>query len=89
MRSIVTFAPALDLEYLFETFCGMAQDGKCTAKGEPLFMQLMVVLTEFQFKGYRTDMPLLLHKMMPPLLAPIARMLGYRAIYQNYSGFER
>jgi hypothetical protein len=67
----------------------MAQDGKCSAKGEPLFMQLIVMLTGFQFKGYRTDMPLLLQKVMPPLLTPIARMLGYRAIYQNHSGFER
>jgi hypothetical protein len=28
MRAIVTFKPAYDLEYWFETFCGMAQDGK-------------------------------------------------------------
>jgi quercetin dioxygenase-like cupin family protein len=89
MRSIVTFTPALDLEYVFETFCGMAQDGKCSKKGEPLFMQLMLVLTGFEIKGYRTDMPLLLQKVMPPLLAPLARMLGYRAIYRKYSGFER
>jgi hypothetical protein len=30
----------------------------------------MVVLTEFQFKGYRTDVPLLLQKVMPPLRRP-------------------
>lgn len=89
MRAIVVFKPAYDLEYWFETFCGMACDGRCDAKGGPRFMQLMILLTSFEFKGYRTDIPLLAQKILPPLLAPVARKLGYRAIYQKYSGFER
>jgi hypothetical protein len=52
-------------------------------------MQLMMLLTGYEFKGYRTDMPIIIQKILPPLLAPVARRLGYRAIYQKYSGFER
>ena len=89
MRSVVTFRPAYDLEYWFETFCGMAHDGRCDAKGGPRFMQLMILLNSFEFKGYRTDVPIIAQKLLPPFLSPIARMLGYRAIYTKYSGFER
>ena len=89
MCSIVTFRPAYDLEHWFETFCGMAHDGRCDARGGPRFMQLMLLLTGYEFKGYRTDIPIFLQRFLPPILAPIARRLGYRAIYSKYSGFER
>lgn len=90
LRAIVSFEPAYDLEVFFETFCGLSSDGiKCDKTGGPNLLQLVLSLPYHKFKAYRTDLPKFVQKVPGPLLIrPVARMLGYRAVYKKYSGFD-
>jgi len=84
--TLIQFRPALDTETFFETFFGLAADGKVNAKGMPTPLQLMVLA-----RAYNREMQL-----APPaqwvlgplamLLAPVGRVLGYRGRYDKYSG---
>jgi hypothetical protein len=81
----VEFRPALDAETFFETFFGLAEDGKVNAKGMPKLLQLMVL-----GRAYRREMrlPRPMSTIIGPLafaLAPVGRALGYRARYERYS----
>ncbi len=84
--TLVQFRPALDTETFFETFFGLARDGKVGRNGLPNPLQMMVLA-----RAYRREMAL------PPrqqailgpisiLVAPLARALGYRGRYEVYSG---
>jgi quercetin dioxygenase-like cupin family protein len=84
--TLIQFRPALDTETFFETFFGLAADGKVNAKGLPAPLQMMVLA-----RTYNREM-----RLAPPaqwvlgpiamLLAPVGRVLGYRARYDKYSG---
>jgi quercetin dioxygenase-like cupin family protein len=84
--TLVQFRPALDTETFFETFFGLARDGKVGKNGLPNPLQMMVLA-----RAYHREMAL-----PPPaqqilgtvayLLAPIGRALGYRGRYDRYSG---
>jgi quercetin dioxygenase-like cupin family protein len=84
--TLVQFRPALDTETFFETFFGLARDGKVARNGLPNPLQMAVLA-----RTYKREMQL-----APPaqwvlgpltvLLAPIARALGYRGRYDEYSG---
>ena len=84
--TLVQFRPALDTETFFETFFGLAADGKVGRNGLPNPLQLMVLA-----RAYNREM-----RLAPPaqwvlgpiavLLAPIGRALGYRGRYDTYSG---
>jgi hypothetical protein len=86
--TLVQFRPALTTETFFETFFGLAADGKVNAKGLPNPLQTIVLAS-----AYRREMQL-----PPPaqwvlgpiaaLLAPLARAAGYRGRYEKYSGPE-
>ena len=84
--TLVQFRPALDTETFFETFFGLAADGKVGRNGLPNALQMMVLA-----RAYNREMQL-----PPPaqwvlgpiamLLAPIGRALGYQGRYELYSG---
>ena len=84
--TLVQFRPALDTETFFETFFGLAADGKVGKNGLPNALQMMVLA-----RAYNREMQL-----PPPaqwvlgpiaiLLAPIGRALGYQGRYEVYSG---
>lgn len=84
--TLIRFTPALDTETFFETFFGLAANGKVNAKGMPNPLQMSVLA-----RAYRREMQL-----PPPQgwilgavalgLSPIGRLLGYRARYERYSG---
>ncbi|MBA3367669.1 MAG: hypothetical protein H0T99_03170 [Geodermatophilaceae bacterium] len=84
--TLVQFRPALDTETFFETYFGLARDGKVNKKGLPNPLHMSVLA-----RAYRREM-----RLSPPvqwvlgpmaiLLAPIGRALGYRARYDAYSG---
>jgi quercetin dioxygenase-like cupin family protein len=84
--TLVQFRPALDTETFFETFFGLAADGKVGKSGLPNPLQLMVLA-----RTYNREM-----RLPPPaqwvlgpisvVLAPVARALGYRGRYDRYSG---
>ena len=84
--TLIQLRPALDSETFFETFFGLATDGKANRKGmlNPLHMMVLG-------RAYRREVT-----PSPPLswvtnplsvvLAPVGRLLGYRARYDKYSG---
>ena len=84
--TLIQVRPALNTETFFETFFGLAADGKANRKGllNPLHMLVLG-------RAYRAEVapPAPLSWVTAPLsvvLAPVGRMLGYRARYDRYSG---
>ncbi len=87
---VVEFRPALNIETFFETFFGLAREGKISKtglmKGFPNPLQLAVIIREYKGEVRGT---LLLHKtafILAIIIAPIAKLLGYRGHYPQYSG---
>jgi mannose-6-phosphate isomerase-like protein (cupin superfamily) len=88
LRVRMELRPALDTETFFETFFGLARDGKTNAKakGMPGLLQIAVLFREL---GDSCPQPV-----KPPpgvqrgvfgVLAPIGRLVGRRAVYPKYS----
>jgi hypothetical protein len=63
---------------------GLARDGKTDAKGMPNILQLAVFAREFEDVVYFTNPPRSVQKILFGVLAPIARLLGYRGSYAKY-----
>lgn len=80
--------PALDFEYLIENLVGLAADGK-SKNGKYGLVQELVTLKYLDSKSYLADIPVGLQKVLMNTIAPIARLLGYRAVYKKYSGIEK
>ena len=83
LHQITEFRPALKLETFFETFCGLGRDGKCNKVGQPSFLQAVVIASEYDI--YLSKPPVPLQKALFAVLGPIARLLGYRSSYPQYS----
>ena len=86
ITTLIQFRPALDTETFFETFFGLARDGKVGRNGLPNPLQMMVLA-----RDYRRSMqlPRARQRVLYPIavaLAPIGRALGYRGRYDKYSG---
>jgi quercetin dioxygenase-like cupin family protein len=84
--TLVQFRPALDTETFFETFFGLARDGKVGKNGLPNPLHMMVLA-----RAYHREMALPAPAQqvlgtMAFLLAPIGRAFGYRGRYDRYSG---
>ena len=84
--TLVQFRPALNTETFFETFFGLAADGKVGRNGLPNPMQMLLLARE-----YRREMQLpapgnWVIGPLAMLAAPLARALGYRGRYEKYSG---
>ena len=82
LRMRVAFHPALRSESFFETFFGLAQDGKVSRKtGLPNLLQTVVTL-----RAYRNEIILARPSRLAQIvlfgpLAALGRLLGYRADY--------
>ena len=84
--TLVQFRPALDIETFFETFFGLAADGKVGKNGLPNPLQMMVLARTY---NREVRLPPPAQWVLGPiaiLLAPVARALGYRGRYDKYSG---
>ena len=82
-----TFTPSLDIDLFLENIFGLDAEGK-VPKGQPAFLQLMVWGNNFQCKAYIPSVPLGIQKVLSFLLAPVGRLLGYKAVYKRFSGFD-
>lgn len=87
--SLVQLRPALDTETFFETFFGLANEGKVGKNGLPNPLQMMVFA-----RAYKNEMqlPRRQQAILGPIayvLAPLGRALGYRGRYDKYSGPTR
>jgi quercetin dioxygenase-like cupin family protein len=92
VRFSVEFSPALKMESGFETAWGLARDGKATKAGVPKNpLQLVVLASEHKDEVYLPRPPIAVQKALfaiLDLLAPVGRLLGYRASYPEYSAPE-
>jgi quercetin dioxygenase-like cupin family protein len=77
--AIVEFRPGFKTEEFFESFFGLAQDGKTSPKtGLPNLLWLAAIFRSYRAFGYVAKPPLLVqHAVFTPLSA-LARLLGYR-----------
>ena len=84
-RFSVEFSPALKMESGFETAWALARDGKATKAGLPKNpLQLVVFANEHKDEVFLTRPPIPVQKALFAvlgLLAPVGRLLGYRATY--------
>jgi mannose-6-phosphate isomerase-like protein (cupin superfamily) len=76
--------PARQMETLFETIFGRYRDGKADKHGQPNLLQSVVLAHDHD--GYLAGPPIWLQKPLIAALAFIARLRGYRARYDKYSG---
>jgi hypothetical protein len=63
---------------------GLAQDGRVDRRGMPNFLQLVVFAREFSDVVRFTQPPRLVQRVLFGLVAPFARLLGYRGSYPKY-----
>ena len=85
---IHTVTPALDFDYLIENLVGLAADGK-SKNGKYGLVQELVSIKYLDSKSFLADIPLGVQKVLINTIAPIGRIIGYRAIYKKYSGIEK
>ena len=85
---IHTVAPALDFDYLIENLIGLSSDGK-GKNGRFGLMQELVSLKYLDSKSFLATIPQGIQKVLMNTVAPIGRLLGYRAIYKKYSDIEK
>jgi mannose-6-phosphate isomerase-like protein (cupin superfamily) len=78
--------PACNTEAFFETTYGLARDGKVDKAGVPNLLRLAVILRGLDEEHYMPGLPIALQKFGLVLLAPVGRLLGYKACYPEYSG---
>lgn len=63
---------------------GMAREGKTDAKGRPNLLQAALIIREFDDVIRFVEPPRVVQKVLFGILAPVARLLGYRAFYPEY-----
>lgn len=80
----VEFRPADRFEAMILNFFGLAQDGKTDARGLPGLLQLALLVREFGDVIRFTRPPQVVQTVLFGLLAPVARMMGYRGSYPEY-----
>lgn len=78
----VEVRPALKLERFFETFFGLAQDGKVNPKtGLPNPFQLALIMRAYHNELLLARVPQWVQTLLFGLLAPIGKLLGYKSEY--------
>lgn len=83
-RVIVEIRPAARFEQMAITTFGLANEGKTNKKGMPNLLQLAVISKEFEDVHQVMSPPFWVQRVLFGVLVPIARLLGYKAIYPHY-----
>jgi quercetin dioxygenase-like cupin family protein len=83
-HALVELRPALRSEELFANIYGIS--GEAGSFSNPL--QMAVLINEHFDEGHLTKPPLPVQKAVFGALAPVGRLLGYKAHYPRYSGWE-
>lgn len=73
--------PALKTEAFFETVWGLAKDGKVNDKGVPNLLRVALIAREYEDEFRLASPPWAAQRLLFGSLAPIGRLLGYRAEY--------
>ncbi|NNF36275.1 MAG: cupin domain-containing protein [Saprospiraceae bacterium] len=83
-----TIEPAYDIDYFFETLVGLTNDGK-VVNGQMKFLQAMAIGKYLNSPSMLASIPRGIQRVLINIMGPIARMLGYRALYPKYCGIEK
>jgi quercetin dioxygenase-like cupin family protein len=78
-HAVQWFRPALDIASFFETLFALAAADRLDARGMPKPLQLAVMVPEFSAEIRPTSPPWPVLKALTTVLAPMARIRGYRA----------
>lgn len=82
MHVLVEVRPALRFDSFFETFFGLAQDGKVNPKtGLPNPFQLALMMRAYRNELVLAQPPQLVQTLLFGALAPIGKLLGYKGEY--------
>jgi hypothetical protein len=88
--AMVEFRPALKADEFFESFFGLAQDGKVSPKtGLPNLLWMALILRYYRDFVYLARPPLLVQRAVFTPLAVVAKLLGYRLPYPYPHGRPR
>jgi len=80
---IMRVTPALRTETAIETIFGLARDGKTDKSGNPNPLQGSLLAREYE--TFLAFPPVAVQRIALAPLVPLARLLGYRATYPQYS----
>jgi quercetin dioxygenase-like cupin family protein len=83
----VCIRPALNAETAFETLFGLARDGKTNKHGLANIFQMAVIVADYQ-DVIKVLIPTPIGVLLK-VLAPLARLLGYRSSYPQYSSAQK
>jgi len=82
LRFRAEFRPAGNMQSFFETYCGLAAEGRSDENGQPPLLQ---VAASLPFWGmYLAGPPILAQRLLMALLRPVARLRGYRPRYERF-----
>lgn len=84
---IQTIEPGLDFDRFEESIFGLAEEGKLTPVLR-LFVQSLVWARRMKSVTVGADAPVWLQRALAVVIAPMAELFGYRAVYQRFSGEE-
>src|SRR5262249_34049845 len=76
--------PAARFEAMIRNAFGLAQDGKVNRRGMPHGPQLAALARGFVGVGRFTRPPRMAQRVLFGVLAPLARLMGYRGSYPEY-----
>jgi quercetin dioxygenase-like cupin family protein len=81
-RVLVNLRPALRSEEFFETFFGLAQDGKVDQKtGLPNPLVLALIMREFRNEICLAKPPVAVQRVLFGVLGSVGRLRGYQGVY--------
>ena len=80
----VEVRPAARFEAMIRNAFSLAQDGRVNSRGMPNVLQLAVFAREFDDVMRFTRPPRFVQRILFAMLAPLARLLGYRGSYPEY-----
>lgn len=86
LHGYVELRPSMNMRDEFEALFALGRAGKTDEYGVPGLLQIAVLLDTYPDTIYRAGLPIWFQKLGISLLAPIARMLGYKARYPELIG---
>jgi quercetin dioxygenase-like cupin family protein len=82
---LVELSPGARFDEMIRNAFGLARDGKTDAKGQPNLLQVALFAREFDDVIRFTKPPRPVQRLSFGILAPVARLLGYRGSYPEYT----
>jgi quercetin dioxygenase-like cupin family protein len=84
--AVQTMTPGLDFDYVLETVFGLGSEDRL--RGVTVFVQGLVLLQKMKAAFAFAILPVWFQEALAWIVTPFAYRLGYRAVYQRFSGEE-